>query len=249
MPKGWSSQANTTTQGSNNKNMGQMPTPTQLSRPMISPSSIPNYDYRIKKIEIYGVESGEPRNTKHIKLLEIYPIESDYSIELSDGESQRGLPIPFQSLSDIKITQTRKGTPAIEFSFVGNGLVGEANKQYIATILVEEEFLNKVFEVIKAQKDLETDGSYWSHETLFLHTQYGDARNIDVYPLTPFLADGEDMIWQNIHYYTDRNLQSINFISLPFSINYCRSITKKTAIKSAATPAKIKIVFLLTALF
>ena len=39
--------------------------------------------------------------------------------------------------------------------------------------------------------------SYWTHRSLTFTNQYGEKSTVDIYPLTPFLATGEEILWQN----------------------------------------------------
>ena len=43
------------------------------------------------------------------------------------------------------------------------------------------------------------DATYWTHRSLTFQTgPVGQTMVVDIYPLTPFLAEGENVIWRNM---------------------------------------------------
>lgn len=198
MPKGWGNPSETVQQSKEAKD-SDMPSPTELSRPMISRNNLVNYNYPIKKIEIIETSSREQLHPKNVRFLQVRTIESDYSLVLNDGYNEDGLSFPFQNLIGIRTIDRRNGKQAIELSFKGSGIIGDSDKQYTATIVVEEKHLEDLFTLIKKQKDLQRATAFWSREPLLLNL-HDQSKIINVYPLIPFLADGEDMIWQRLHF-------------------------------------------------
>lgn len=44
---------------------------------------------------------------------------------------------------------------------------------------------------------IQSNSNYWTRNLLTTKTSQGMNREIEIYPLIPFLADGEQMIWEN----------------------------------------------------
>lgn len=93
MPKGWKIPEGTETILQDPPGLvTQMPLPTSLSRPMLTPSYLKVYNYPIKKIEIFEAESGEHLHPKNIQYITIHPIEANY---ISSWRIRRGTTITF----------------------------------------------------------------------------------------------------------------------------------------------------------
>lgn len=196
----------------------QMPPFSHLARPIVALKYLWIYTYKIKKIEIVEAETGNKLKPRNMKYLEIYPIESKYWILFSDGYSGEGLPLPVQDIQEInkKLSSTaniitRKKDEFIEISFVGNKTLGHAGIPLIAAIKLEDEYVSKVYELLRLLKQLQYDSSYWLHHSLYSST--GDSKQtVDIYPNAPYLADGEEMCWQSLVYESVNNEEKISQI-------------------------------------
>jgi ribosomal protein L40E len=85
----------------------------------------------------------------------------------------------------------------LELSFIGNKYLGGVGKALIATIKVEGMFINHIFERLSTLKQLQYDTRYWAHHKLTITKENYPTKTIEIYPNAPFLADGEEMIWQH----------------------------------------------------
>jgi RNA polymerase subunit RPABC4/transcription elongation factor Spt4 len=192
MPKGWTIPEQVGMVCDNSPVLNRMPLPTKLSRFMATPKI---YKYAIKKIEMFEVDTGRNLHPKNLQYITISPIEANYSILLSSTE--QGFPLPLRNVVEIKEISTN----IVEFDFWGTGTVGVTgvgsigvkDRKYIATIKTGERYTPQLPILLKELKTLENDSAYWKCELL---TFQGD-RTIEIYSQTPFLAEGEQIIWQN----------------------------------------------------
>jgi hypothetical protein len=175
---------------------------------MLTPSYLKVYDYPIKKIEIFEAETGEHRHPKNIHYIAVHPIEANYTLVL--GGYDEGLPLPLKNVYDIKAISTN----GIEFNFVGTGTIGTNNMKYVARIKTDEKYANQVFELIKNLKELENSSSYWERESLTFQTSSGLEKTVEIYSQTPFLAEGEQIIWQNLKSEFIDNKRKVNSIDV-----------------------------------
>jgi len=170
----------------------RMPLPTKLSHPMVTPKL---YKYPVKKIELLEAETGKNLLQKKIQFITIDPIEGKYFILLTGPE--QGYPLPLRNVLDIKPSSTN--TLELDFwgtndpGITGVGGIGYKDKRYILRIKTDEKYTPNLPEVLKELKALENNSDYWKCELL----TFPGNRTIEVYSQTPFLADGEQIIWQN----------------------------------------------------
>lgn len=76
--------------------------------------------------------------------------------------------------------------------------MGNTDKEvYILQIDVEDRYAEEMVRKVQALRQLDSDAIYWTHRSLTFTNQYGQKNTIDIYPLTPFLAMGEEIIWQS----------------------------------------------------
>jgi hypothetical protein len=170
----------------------RMPLPTKLSRPMVSPKL---YKYPVKKIELLEAETGKNILQKKIQYITVDPIEAKYFILLSSLE--QAYPLPLRNVLDVKVISTN----TVEFDFWGTkdpgvtdvGTIGFKDKKYILRIKTDEKYTPNFPELLKELKALENNSEYWKCELL----TFPGNKTIEVYSQTPFLADGEQIIWQN----------------------------------------------------
>ena len=171
-----------------------MPLSNRLLRPMINSSYLKYFAFPLKSIEIFELNTGNYQETKNIKYLEIHPIEGKCCLIFSDnGYSDGGLRMPLPNLSNIKDISSNK----LEIYFVIPDANSGANREFASRIKIESKYTDQVFELITTLKGLENDSNYWSHEFITLPTSNGIDKRIEIVYLTPFLAEGEQIIWQS----------------------------------------------------
>ena len=187
--------------------VSHMPQASNLSRPIVALANVRNYFYHIKEIKIVEADGGKQLHPKNINYLIICPIESKYWILLNDRLDRDGLPLPLQDLKEInKITTTKSIIPIpikqvsfvpkkeeqfIELSFIGNKFFTSSNKPYIATIKVDDYYIDEIIKLLRTLRQLQYDSRYWQHHTMKLNES-----TFDIYPNVPYLGDREEMVWQ-----------------------------------------------------
>jgi Double zinc ribbon len=211
-----------------------MPQASNLSRPIVALANVRNYFYHIKKIEIVEAEGGKQLHPKNINYLIIYPIESKYWILFNDRIDRDGLPLPLQDLKEVnKVTTTKsiipikqisfipkKGEQFIELSFIGNKFFTPTNKPYIATIKVDDYYIDEIIKLLRTLRQLQYDSGYWQHHTMKLNES-----TFDIYRNAPYLGDGEEMVWQRLMFQVfnkERKITNIDAVTncRVFQYNY-----------------------------
>ncbi len=183
-----------------------MPQASNLSRPIVALANVRNYFYRVRKVEVVEAQGGNELQP-HINFLIIYPIESKYWILFNDRLDRDGLPLPLQDLKEVnKVTTTKSIIPIkqisfipkkdeqfIELSFIGNKNLTPTNKPYIATIKVDDYYIDEIIKLLRTLRQLQYDSRYWQHHTMKLNES-----TFNIYHNAPYLGDGEEMVWQRL---------------------------------------------------
>ena len=195
----------------------------EFSHPMIDARRLEIPSYRVAVIEVFESDTGNISslwpvhnvnfNDKSIILMEIHPIEAG-NIILFASPSPIGTAFPALSLAnimDIKKTSRAKGVfkkkdILIEISFKGND-----NKRYRAVIDVEDKYADEIIQTIRSTKKLMSDPTYCIHGYLTIPSVNGSTTRVSIYPQIPFLAYGEEIIWEAL--YIDEKTEKV------FSIN------------------------------
>lgn len=185
MPKGYGSFEDT--------RKGLRPSPQEVSSPVV--------DWKMLKIPVYRAEvvsdsTGKP--DKKVKNVEIHPIEWDGQIVLSGGRAIATLPI--DQVRDVSVISRPKGIIkkkedlAVKISFTGHDTL-----EHWIVINIEDQYIKEFLDHIEKLKQKESDETYWTHRSLtFQSGPVGQTRVVDIYPLTPFLAEGENVVWRNM---------------------------------------------------
>lgn len=169
------------------------PSLIELSRPVV--------DWKMLKIPIYRAEvvsDSTGRPDKKVRNIEIHPIEWDAQIVLSGGRTIATLPI--DQVLDVSVVSRPKGIIkkkedlTVKITFTGN----DALEHWII-INIDDRYIKEFLDHIEKLRQKESDETYWTHRSLTFQTgPVGQTRVVDIYPLTPFLAEGENVIWQNM---------------------------------------------------
>lgn len=200
-------------------NVNRMPPASNLSRPVVALKNLRSFTYRIKRIQIIE-ETGIPLNPRNIEHLSLYPVESENWI-LFTGKSGSGLPLPLQDLKDVKKVSGSKGLLSkkedqlIELTFSSNKFLGGVGKTLVATIKVDDTYVEEIVERLRALKRIQYDANYWEHHSVTVPsaTDPDPNKTIDIYPNTPFLADSEEMIWQHTVFNDEREISTIDAVT------------------------------------
>ena len=213
MPKGWIIPSGATTKLVDQPDLiDGMPSPNSLSlrRPMLPTYYLRHLSFPLKKIEVFDTETGDGIETRDIEFMEIHQIEGDYCVILKEDQSDKGLSLPMQKLTKISTIADDK----LEISFVGTEITGSDNlanniRENTVRIKIDKSYTNEIFEFVKTAKALEEDNSYWSKEWLTVYTSDNQDKRIEVFYLAPFLADGEQIIWQNMKFQMINNKKNV----------------------------------------
>lgn len=217
-----------------------MPQIAYLSRPMVDILSlrITPHVYKIKLLNVKELDTGiqsvllNYEFDRNIVQIEIRPMDMGHLIIFAaPGPAGRAAPyISLFSLIDIKATTQIKGILKrkdllLEIIFVGN-----ENKRYVATIDIEDKYIDEVIGTVKKFRLLESDSYFWAFRSL---TTGNPTKVINVYPNAPFLSDGEELIWKNSRTYQDNykdKIQSIDVITNYRVFHYDYSVHKGAGI-------------------
>jgi hypothetical protein len=97
--------------------------------------------------------------------------------------------IPIQQISFIP----KKGEQFLELSFIGNKFFTSTNKPYIATIKVDDYYIDEIIKLLRTLRQLQYDSRYWQHHNMKLNES-----TFNIYHNAPYLGDGEEMVWQRV---------------------------------------------------
>src|ERR671918_427280 len=185
LPKGYGRSADT--------RRGLRPSAQELSSPVV--------DWKMLKIPVYRGEvvadsTGRP-DTK-VKNVEIHPIEWDARIVLSGGRAIAALPI--DQVRDVSVVSRPKGIikkkedQAVRIAFTGNDTL-----EHWIIIDIDDKYIREFLDHTEKLRQKESDETYWVYHSLTFQTgPAGQTKVVNIYPLTPFLAEGEDVVWRNM---------------------------------------------------
>jgi hypothetical protein len=61
-------------------------------------------------------------------------------------------------------------------------------------IILEDKYIDNFVQMMQTIKQKEFDEIYWTYRSLNFQTGFGQTKTIEIYPLTPFLAEGEEIV-------------------------------------------------------
>lgn len=175
-----------------------MPRLSLLTRPMVGRDSLRVHDYQIK------ASGSKPLGAKTYSLadvtdLEIQPFESTYGLIFTDIKSGE-FSMNIKDIIDVKVASVTKGRLSkkedliVEIQYISI----QDRKPNVLRIDVEDKYADEIVKEIRLLKQLESDSTYWIHRSLIFSNQDGQEIKVDIYPLTPFLAKGEEIVWQSL---------------------------------------------------
>jgi ribosomal protein L40E len=158
---------------------------------------------RLLKIPFYKIEMisnsfGNPN--KKVNHVEIHPIEWDSLVVFAALKTKiPPVGIPIKNITDVSIISEAKGLfrkkddLMLKITFVDND-----NSERWLVMNMEDEYIQEFHDRVGALKQKESDELYWTRRGLISQDSLGVTRTVNIYPLTPFLAEGEEIIWRNI---------------------------------------------------
>src|SRR5919199_6377437 len=81
-----------------------------------------------------------------------------------------------------------------QISYIDN----TGNQDNVIVVNLEDKYANECFQLIQSMKQKELDGEYWTYRSLTFQNNNNQIKTIDIYPLAPFLAEGEEIIWHQM---------------------------------------------------
>jgi hypothetical protein len=165
------------------------------SKPIIGPSllEIPTY-----KIEF--VLGTDDRSHNGLDTMEVRPIELDASILFYNSKSKEGPLLPISTITDIKVVNQTRGIfrkrekLMVEISFDNR----DKEKKMIKIDLKDKQIDEFIQHVKTIQNKLQNDDNLKITSLLNFKTQTGLISSVKIYPMTPFLFQGEEIVWNNI---------------------------------------------------
>lgn len=203
----------------------KMPPISLLARPMVDTLKLgtPTYDMRI--IDISEVITGNKvplisiENDKQLNCVQLQPIESTYSLIFAIKNSKELFPfIRLNDLINLRISRIEGKFYKIQSVLLDLNAIGRDKKQYIMKIELNEKDLMDLVKLIQTQKELGSNEKYWTGYSLSIPNFDGKVKTRNIYPLTPFLAEDEEIIWQNSR--TDKSIRPEPIISIDMLTNY-----------------------------
>lgn len=115
---------------------------------------------------------------------------------LSDGKGKerRGIPITNIISSDLVAETKRifkKEERLVEIIYNGD------NHEDTIRIKLDDKHVDEFLKRIEALKQNSSDSVYWTYRSLSYQKGTGHITTVDIYPLAPFLAEGEEIVWHN----------------------------------------------------
>jgi hypothetical protein len=167
------------------------PAPPRLLRPManVNMLNIPVYD--IKKIEA-SFDIPE----KNLRKVELHPREWDASMVISDGKGKERRGIPISNIISTDLVAESKGIFNKEERLIEIIYNGD-NREDTIRIKLDDKYVEEFLKSIEALRQNSSDGVYWTYRSLSYQTGTGHRTTVDIYPLAPFLAEGEEIVWHN----------------------------------------------------
>ncbi|MGA9845721.1 MAG: zinc ribbon domain-containing protein [Nitrososphaeraceae archaeon] len=170
------------------------PSTELLSRPIIDANMLALLFYKVE----FSEWDGRPNNS--IRHVEIHPPEWNAWVVFSDKQSKNGIGFPVTNILDIKVISAIQGTiikkQDLMLKLTFNGM--SDNLEHSVIINIEDKYVQGFINAIETVRQKEYDEVYWAYRSLTFPPSIDGATMIDIYPLTPFLAKGEEIVWQNV---------------------------------------------------
>lgn len=153
-----------------------------------------------------------PEYDKSITTVEIHPPESTSCLVFGDGKIGTYSPsfllsqiVTVESISDYDTPDSRKS------SLLQITIEGEAGQRFRLKIAMEEAHIDPVVNNIEALTKIDKDPNYWEGHSITFPASNNKSITTNIYHLTPFLADEEEIIWIRSR---NNNINKIVFIDV-----------------------------------
>ncbi len=153
----------------------------------------------IPSYEIEIVQDSTHKPNKKVKQVELHPVEWDAQLVFKvDNKGKQDAIVPIANILDIQEISETKGRIKKKEDLMVKIVFNTDNLDYWIIIDLEEKYIQEFLDNIKLIKQKEFDDVYWTYRLLTLQNDDGQIKTVDIYPLTPFLAEGEEIIWHNM---------------------------------------------------
>jgi hypothetical protein len=165
------------------------------SKPIIGPSLL-----EIPKYKIEFVLGTDDKSHNELDTMEVRPIELDASILFYNSKSKEGPLLPILSIIDIKVvSQTRGIFRKREESMVEISFNNRDNEKKIIKIDLKDKQIDEFLQHVKTiQNKLQNNDILRTSSLLNFKTETGLISSVEIYPMIPFLFQGEEIVWKNI---------------------------------------------------
>ena len=180
------------------------PIQSELLRPMVKPVNMAEFwAYPVTAIDLFDATGNRvwlvnPEFDKTIKTVEAQPPESGAAIVFGRDEVREGNPgISFSRILSVeKVTdyRTPKDLSSLD-TFLEIIFVGDGGNQTQLKIGMDISYMEKIMNELQTLMKINTDPSYWKGHSILFPSSTEKLKTINIYPLTPFLADEEEIVW------------------------------------------------------
>lgn len=211
----------------------------QLAYPMVALDLIKNAEYDIKVIRW-----NDDSLTNDYNKMVIHSLEGGNCVEFRNKKNKNysGTLLELKNLKDTRKIATptgflkKKEDVLLEFTFERDN-----NDKKTLTINVEDKFIEEIIDKIQNLKPL-ASSNFWSKYSITYHSGNGQQKTVEIFPLVPFLAEDEEIIWYNIEKSEGesknngiRQLQTITNFRV-FEYNYEKSCAKVILLSGLEEP-------------
>jgi double zinc ribbon protein len=174
----------------------------QLSRPMVT--TLEMHTYKIEIVDFTLAPNIEyPVDFRNLRQIELHPIEWDGLIVLSNPKNKKerieipsGNIVDTQTISEAKGHVIKKEDLMIQITYM-DGNNSNSNQYNVIIINLEDKYVNECLQLIESVRQNGRNDTYWTYRSLIVPIN-NQTKTIDIYPLSPFLAEGEDIIWNHM---------------------------------------------------
>ncbi len=166
--------------------------PDLFSRPIAGANMLEIQSYEVEILK--GAEGYSGLN-----MVEIRPIELDASLLFYNKKSRQGPIYPLSKVKDVRVTHQVKGSLRKKTDLLVE-IELDSSQGYNNIILfdLEDKFVNTFIQQVNQIRGKLNDESLWTSRIINVPSGTGIITPIRIYPMAPFLSDGEQIVWNNI---------------------------------------------------
>jgi Double zinc ribbon len=200
----------------------------KLKSPMVDLNLIDHPEYDIELNEFPG---------KDYNKMVIHPLQAGNCIEFRNKKNKNYSGYLLESKNLVaapRILPKEKNVQLLE-------LTVEVDKTLRLLVSVQDKFAQEIIDKIQKLRQLE-NSNFWTKSNLTYSTDNGQKKTVEIFPLVPFLADDEEIIWYNMetgkgesNNKTVKLLQAITKFRI-FEHNYYTTMSKMMLLSDLKEP-------------